>query len=60
MGYKPKSVIGNPHASFVCPECGQRWVLAGVGPGNYWEPRELRAKEVREMERIIEEYKNKE
>ena len=22
--------------NFMCPECGQVYVLAGVGPGNYW------------------------
>ena len=26
--------------AFTCPECGQEWVLAGVGPGNYYEKRE--------------------
>ena len=23
---------------FTCPECGQRWKLASVYPGAYWEP----------------------
>jgi len=27
-------------SQFTCPECGQVWVLAGVGPGDYWEKKE--------------------
>jgi len=24
-------------STFTCPECNQKFKLAGVGPGNYWE-----------------------
>ena len=36
MDYKP----GDGSTTFKCPECSTLWILAGVSPGNYWEPLE--------------------
>jgi len=35
MNHRPD----RPHdkKGFACPECNQKYRLAGVGPGNYWE-----------------------
>lgn len=35
MDYKPSQ-----EDIFTCPVCSQRWALANVHPGNYWETTE--------------------
>lgn len=35
MKYRPDNWLDKK--IFICPECGEIYVLAGVGPGNYWE-----------------------
>jgi len=37
--------------SFTCPECGEIYVLAGVGPGNYWETKKEHDKEKEECDK---------
>ena len=34
---------------FKCPECEQIYVLAGVGPGNYWEEIEHQLSEINQL-----------
>jgi len=43
MKHRP-GIFNDGH--FKCPECDQIYVLAGVGPGNYWERIEDQIEEI--------------
>ena len=59
MNHKPPyKVSASGVNKFTCPECKQIWVLAGVGPGNYWEPLEKNQSEKTFAETIINDFKN--
>jgi len=55
MNYRPSK----PHnGEFTCPECGQKYVLAGVWPGDYYETYEQHEEELKETEKLLNEYRN--
>ena len=45
MKQRPTRHVGH----FKCSECGQIYVLAGVGPGNYWEKIEVQLLEINKL-----------
>ncbi len=50
MKHKPRFGVD----SFTCPECGERWSLAPVGPGAYWESADTVRAERAQALRIIQ------
>lgn len=52
MSYRPENY--RIVKEFTCPECGEVYVLAGVGPGNYWETKKDHDEEIRKYKEFEE------
>lgn len=57
MDYKPFYPV--PYERYQCPKCGQRWILAAVSPGAYWEPLETHEAEKAAADELIAEFLTK-